>query len=396
LKSKLESALGVKVRILTRCSKFEEIKSKVVGKRIPVNFSAGPAILPRSVIDQLSAGMVDFAGDGLSIGEISHRSKQVQALVKETEVLVRELLKVPDNYVIFFIQGGATLQFGLIPMNFATKDDLVGYVEMGQWSKLCIEDAYLCEKMGYGKVQLLGTGKPDSYRSIPKFDIPQNLKYIYLCHNETVHGLEFEEIPDSGKVPYILDVSSDIFAKPIDFVNRNIGMVFAGAQKNTGFAGCAIVVIRKDFLNEKVVLPSYFNYAVQASTGSFVNTPPVVTIFSINLMMKWVKEKGGVDKLFELNKEKANLLYDYIDSTNGYYVNRVPIKSQRSIMNVVFNMGNRSMEDTLQKAAIKAGIYGLDGHRSIGGCRASIYNAMDIVGVKKLIEFLKKFRKENP
>ena len=347
------------------------------------NFSAGPAILPKEVMAEAAESVVDFGGIGLSILEISHRSKEFVAVMEEAQALAKELLSVPEGYEVLFLQGGASTQFAMTAMNFLGEKDKVGFVDTGAWSTKAIK-----ESKKFGETLTLASSKDKNFNYIPKgYDIPDDLKYIHITSNNTIFGTEFHSLPDT-KVPFVADMSSNIFSKPVD-VSR-YGMLYAGAQKNMGPAGTALVILNKEMMGEAVRdVPTMLDYQTHIGKSSMFNTPPVFAIYVSMLTMRWVKAQGGVAAMQKRNVDKASLLYSTIDSSDLFY-NPVD-KEDRSMMNATFLMKNTELESAFMDAATEAGCMTIKGHRSVGGFRASIYNAMPKEGVQTLCDVIKSF-----
>lgn len=351
------------------------------------NFSAGPAILPKEVMEEAARAVVDFGGIGLSILEISHRSKEFQAVMDEAQSLAKELLELSDDFEVLFLQGGASTQFAMASMNFLGEDEKAGYVDTGSWSTKAIKEA-----KRYGETMVLASSKEDNFNHIPKeYDVPSDLKYLHITSNNTIFGTEFHTLPET-EVPIIADMSSNIFSKPID--TARYGMIYAGAQKNMGPAGTTLVIINKDFLaKQSREVPTMFDYNTHAAKQSMFNTPPVFAIYVSMLTMRWVKSKGGVAGVQKLNQAKADLLYSTIDNSSLFFS---PVnKEDRSLMNVTFLLKDKSLEEAFLSKATAAGCSAIKGHRSVGGFRASIYNAMDIEGIKVLTDIIIAFDKDN-
>jgi phosphoserine aminotransferase len=352
------------------------------------NFYAGPAILPQEVMKKAQAELLDFNGIGLSIMEISHRSKDFEAVMTTAEAKIRSLLGVPENYSVMFLQGGASLQFGMIPMNL-----LIGkkadYVHTGAWAKKAIKEAKL-----FGTVSIAGSSEDKDFSYIPEdLKFSPDAQYVHITSNETIGGIQWPKFPDTGSVPLIIDMSSDIFSRKIDF--KNIGMIYAGAQKNIGPAGVTLVIMRNDLIEAcSEGLTTMLSYKTHAKEKSLYNTPPCFAIYIIKLVMDWIEAKGGLAAIEEINEKKAKAIYDAIDNSNGYYRGTANI-TDRSKMNVTFRLPSEELEEKFVNEAKKAGFIGLKGHRSVGGCRASIYNAMGLEGVQALVQFMEKFAKEN-
>ena len=354
------------------------------------NFSAGPSMLPESVLNRAAAEMLDYKGSGQSVMEMSHRSKVFEEIIQEAEALFREVLNIPDNYKVLFLQGGATAQFAGIPLNFMNKNKKADYVLTGQFSTKAYKEA-----TKYGDVRVVASSKEDTFSYIPKLerkDFDPEADYVYVCFNNTVYGTTYHYIPDTGDVPLFADVSSCFLSEPMDVTK--FGLIYGGAQKNIGPAGLTVLIVREDLLgNARDVTPSVIDYTQQAAAGSLLNTPPCYSIYICKLILEWIKSLGGLEKMKERNAAKAKLLYDYLDSSK-LFRNGVN-KEDRSMMNVTFVTGNPDLDAKFVKEATAAGFVNLKGHRSVGGMRASIYNAMPYEGVQKLVEFMKQFESEN-
>ncbi len=352
------------------------------------NFYAGPAILPQEVMKKAQAELLDLNGIGLSIMEISHRSKDFEAVITTAEAKIRSLLGVPENYTVMFLQGGASLQFGMIPMNLL-KGKKADYVHTGEWAKKAIKEAKL-----FGTVNVAATSEDKNFNYIPEtFNFSPDAQYVHITSNETIGGIQWTKYPDTGNIPLVIDMSSDIFSRRIDF--KNIGVIYAGAQKNIGPAGVTLVIMRNDLVEACADgLTTMLSYKTHAKEKSLYNTPPCFAIYIIKLVMDWIEGKGGLAAIEKINEEKAKAIYDAIDNSNGYYKGTANVKD-RSRMNVTFRLPSEELEEKFVNEAKKSGFIGLKGHRSVGGCRASIYNAMDLEGVKALTKFMEKFAKEN-
>ncbi|MCL2305559.1 MAG: 3-phosphoserine/phosphohydroxythreonine transaminase [Planctomycetaceae bacterium] len=356
------------------------------------NFSAGPAVLPEPVLKKAQAELLELPGAGASVLEISHRSKPFVAIIEQAEANIRKLLSVPENYQVLFLQGGALLQFGMIPMNLLKGGKSADYIVTGSWSKKAVSEAKLV-----GNANVAWDGKSAEYRRKPsasELKLDPNAAYCYFCSNETIEGIQWQTEPNAGNVPLICDSSSDIFCRPID-VSKH-GMVYACAQKNCGPAGVTIVIMRNDLIEQSPAdLPSLLNYKLLAEQKSMLNTPPCFAIYMVKLVTDWLlNDIGGLDKMYALNKEKAALLYQTIDESNGYYKGHAD-KEFRSIMNVPFRLPSEELDKKFEAEAKAANLITLAGHRSVGGLRASIYNAMPREGVVALCEFMKEFAKAN-
>lgn len=354
------------------------------------NFNAGPAGLPLEVMQQAQAELLDYKGTGMSIIEMSHRSKEFEAMINEAEADLRELLGVPANYKVIFMQGGASLQFAMIPMNLRAAGASADYIVTGAWSKKAVQEA---QKLG--AVHVAADVKASNYNAVPeKLDLDPKAAYLYYCSNETIHGVEFfkEPVPPAG-VELICDASSDFMSRPIDI--SKYAYLYAGAQKNVGPAGVVVGILREDML-ERVPenLPVMLDYKVQATEKSLYNTPPCFSIYMVGLVMKWIKKNGGLAGIEARNKAKADLLYSAIDASGGFYKGHAQPES-RSRMNVTFRLPSEELEDTFAKEAKKLNMIGLKGHRSVGGMRASIYNAVELSDVKVLVQFMQEFQRKN-
>ncbi len=352
------------------------------------NFSAGPAMLPAEVIEKAASEMADYQGTGMSVMEMSHRSKEFVSIAEKAEADLRELLKVPENYKILFLQGGASSQFAMVPMNLLRGKTTADYINTGYWSKKAIAEAKrFCE------VNIAATSEDTNFTTIPPRDswkLNPNAAYVHYTPNETIGGVEFHEVPDVGDVPLVADMSSTILSRPID-VSR-FGLIYAGAQKNIGPAGLTIVIVREDLIGETIKnTPTMFDYATHAKANSMYNTPPTYSWYIAGLVFEWIKEKGGLEKMAEINRRKAEKLYAFIDSSD-FYNNPVDPKC-RSWMNIPFTLANPELDSKFLELAKEAGLVNLKGHRSVGGMRASIYNAMPEEGVDALIKFMQEFEK---
>jgi phosphoserine aminotransferase len=352
------------------------------------NFSAGPAILPQEVMKKAQDELLDFNGIGLSIMEISHRSKDFEAVITTAEAKIRSLLGVPENFAVLFLQGGASLQFGMIPMNLL-KGKKADYVHTGEWAKKAIKEAKL-----FGTVNVAGTSEDKNFSYVPEnLKLSADAQYVHITSNETIGGIQFSKFPETGNVPLVIDMSSDIFSRRIDF--GNIGIIYAGAQKNIGPAGVTLVIMRNDLVEACADnLTTMLSYKTHAKEKSMYNTPPCFAIYIIKLVMDWIEGLGGLAAIEKINDEKAKTIYAAIDNSNGYYKGTAALKD-RSKMNVTFRLPSEELEEKFINEAKKAGFIGLKGHRSVGGCRASIYNAMGLDGVLALTQFMEKFAKDN-
>jgi len=351
------------------------------------NFAAGPAVLPEAVLEQASQEMLDWHGCGTSVMEMSHRGKEFIGIAAAAEADLRELLGVPANYKVLFLQGGATLQFAAIPMNLLRGKSSADYVNTGEWSKKAIKEA-----KRYCSVNIAASSEDKKFTYAPAqaaWKLDRNAAYVHVCTNETIGGVEFHWIPDTGDVPLVADMSSHILSRPVEVAKY--GLIYAGAQKNIGPAGLTIVIVRDDLLGQALpITPSVLEYKAQSEADSMLNTPPTYGVYIAGLVFKWLKGLGGLKKMAELNSAKAQVLYEFLDQTEFYYS---PVeKGDRSLMNVPFRLRNESLNDDFLKQAKERGMVELKGHRSVGGMRASIYNAMPIDGVKALVGFMREFQ----
>ncbi len=355
------------------------------------NFSAGPSMLPEAVLKKAASEMLDYEGSGQSVMEMSHRSKVYDGIIKKAEALLREVMNIPDNYKVLFLQGGASSQFAMVPLNLMTKSGKADYVITGQWAKKAYKEA-----ARYGEAKVIASSEDKTFSYIPKLDpstFTKDADYFHICMNNTIYGTVYHELPDTGDVPLVADISSCILSKPIDV--SKFGVLYAGAQKNMAPAGVTIVIIREDLIGHaQEITPTMFNYQIHADNGSMFNTPPCYTIYIMKLVLEWVKnEIGGLEKMQEINEKKAKLLYDFLDSSKMF--KGTVVKEDRSLMNVPFVTGDAELDAKFVKESTEAGFVNLKGHRSVGGMRASIYNAMPYEGVEKLVAFMKKFEEEN-
>ncbi len=351
------------------------------------NFSAGPSMMPEAVLKKAAAEMLDYQGSGQSVMEMSHRSKVFQSILDETIALVKEVLNVPDNYKILFLQGGGSTQFSMVPLNLMNKNNKADYIVTGNWANIAYQEA--CR---YGKVRLLATSEDKNYSYIPKIkpeDIDPEADYVYYCMNNTIYGTMFKYIPETGSVPLVSDISSCICSEPIDI--SKFGLVYAGVQKNMGPAGATLVIVREDLLgNAMDFTPLMFDYKLHADKGTMYNTPPCYAIYVCKLMLEWIKNDiGGLEKMKERNEKKAAVLYDFLDSSSLF--KGTVVKEDRSLMNIPFVTGDKELDALFVKEAEERGFVNLKGHRSTGGMRVSTYNAMPIEGVEKLVAFMKEF-----
>lgn len=354
------------------------------------NFSAGPSMLPEPVLKRAADEMLEYSTSGQSVMEMSHRSKEYQAIIDQTEADLRELMNIPDNYTVLFLQGGASTQFAMVPFNLMNKNHKADYIITGQWAKKAYKEA-----ARYGNARVVASSEDKTFSYIPKITrdmIDPEADYVHICMNNTIYGTLWHELPDTGDVPLVADISSCILSEPID-VSR-FGLLYAGAQKNVAPAGVTIVIIRNDLLGHAMeITPTMLNYQTHADNGSMFNTPPCYTIYIAGLVLKWLKEMGGLTVMQQKNREKAALLYQYLDESKLF--RGTVVKEDRSLMNVPFVTGNDELDAKFVAAAKAAGFVNIKGHRSVGGMRASIYNAMPLEGVQKLVAFMKQFEEEN-
>ncbi|ANE48559.1 MFS transporter [Paenibacillus swuensis] len=354
------------------------------------NFNAGPAALPLEVLQQAQAEFVDFKDSGMSIMEMSHRGAIYEGVHNETQALLKELLAIPEGYQILFLQGGASTQFAMIPMNFL-QGRTGSYVHTGSWADKAIKEA-----KSFGNVQIAATSEANKYMNIPALstlNYPQDAAYLHITSNETIEGTQFQQYPDTGGVPLIADLSSDIMSRPLDV--SQFGMIYAGAQKNLGPSGVTLVILRKDLLGDvPKSVPTMFRYDTHLKNNSLYNTPPGYSIYMVNLVLKWIKGKGGLAGIEQLNREKTGLIYNAIDTSEGFYTGCVDADS-RSMMNVTFRLANEELEKQFVKASEAAGFIGLKGHRSVGGLRASTYNAVTRESCEALSAFMAEFQRVN-
>ncbi len=354
------------------------------------NFSAGPSMLPEQVLKTAASEMLEFGTTGQSVMEMSHRSKEYQAIFDETEATLRQLMNIPDDYAVLFLQGGASSQFAMLPLNLMNKNKKADFVVTGQWAKKAYQEA-----ARYGEAKVIASSADKTFSYIPKLDkstFTKDADYFHICMNNTIYGTKWNTLPDTGDVPLVADISSCMLSEPIDV--KKFGVLYGGAQKNVAPAGLTIVIIRKDLIgNAMDITPTMFNYATHADNGSMFNTPPCYTIYVAGLVMKWIRDTmGGLENMKKYNEEKAKLLYDFLDNSKLFKGTVVP--EDRSLMNVPFVTGSDELDAEFVAASKAAGFVNLKGHRSVGGMRASIYNAMPIEGVKKLVDFMAKFEKE--
>ena len=354
------------------------------------NFSAGPAVLPEEVLKEAAEEMMDYRGCGMSVMEMSHRSKTYQTIIDEAEADLRDLIGIPDNYKVLFLQGGASQQFAMIPMNLM-KNKVADYIVTGQWAKKAWQEAGK-----YGKANKIASSADKTFSYIPDCsDLPisEDADYVYICENNTIYGTKFKTLPNTKGKTLVADVSSCFLSEPVDITKY--GIMYGGVQKNIGPAGVVIAIIREDLITEDVLpgTPTMLQYKTHADAGSLYNTPPAYGIYICGKVFKWLKKMGGLSAIKELNEKKAAILYDFLDQSSLF--KGTVRKEDRSLMNVPFITGSEELDAKFVKEAKEAGLESLKGHRSVGGMRASIYNAMPVEGVEKLVEFMKKFEAEN-
>ncbi len=354
------------------------------------NFSAGPSVLPEAVLEKAQSEMLCYGESGMSVMEMSHRSKVYESIINEAEALLREIMNIPENYKVLFLQGGASSQFSMIPLNLMKKKK-IDLVLTGMWAKKACDEA-----SRYGEVNVVASSKDKTYNYIPELDSSKfnpDADYFYICQNNTIYGTRIKNLPDTGDVPLVADLSSCILSEPVDV--SKYGIIFAGAQKNMGPAGLTVVIIREDLITEAMdITPVMFKYQIHADNGSMYNTPPTYAIYICKLVLEWVKNLGGLEKMAEINYKKAEMIYNFLDNSEMFHAT-VANPDDRSIMNIPFVTGNDELDAKFVKEATAAGFVNLKGHRSVGGMRASIYNAMPVEGVEKLVEFMAEFEKNN-
>ncbi len=356
------------------------------------NFSAGPSMLPLPVLEKAASELVCYGNSGMSVMEMSHRSPDYEAIIADGEAMFRRLMNIPDNYKVLFLQGGASTQFAAVPMNLIKRTGKADYIVSGQFSGKAYKEA---QKLGYD-VKCIASSKDDNFDHVPvikREDIREDAAYLHICFNNTIYGTKFPYIPDTGDIPLVADMSSCILSEPIDV--SKFGVIYAGAQKNMAPAGVTVVIVREDLLDySEEKMPTMLEWKTQAENGSMYNTPPCYSIYMAKLVYEWLLSIGGLEEMKKRNEKKAKLLYDYLDSQN-YYI--APVKKEsRSMMNVTFVTGDADLDKKFASEASAAGLKNLKGHRSVGGMRASIYNAMPYEGVEKLVAFMKEFAENNP
>ena len=354
------------------------------------NFSAGPAVLPEEVLQEAAEEMLDYKGTGMSVMEMSHRSKAYEEIIQTAEQDLRDLMNIPDNYKVLFLQGGASQQFAMIPMNLM-KNKVADYIITGQWAKKAYQEAKM-----YGKANAIASSADETFSYIPDCsDLPisEDADYVYICENNTIYGTKFKTLPNTKGKTLVSDVSSCFLSEPVDVTKY--GVIYGGVQKNIGPAGVVIVIIREDLITEDVLegTPTMLRYKIHADNASLYNTPPAYGIYICGKVFKWLKKLGGLEAVKKMNEEKAKILYDFLDESKMF--KGTVRKEDRSLMNVPFVTGDADLDAKFVKEAKAAGFENLKGHRSVGGMRASIYNAMPKEGVEKLVEFMRNFEKNN-
>ncbi len=355
------------------------------------NFNPGPAILPEPVLKEVQENLLALPGVGMSILEISHRSSTFENILNETINNLKKLANIPENYKILFLGGGASLQFSMVPLNLMPPKNKADYIVTGSWSKKAVKEA-----KRVGAVNIAASTEDENFKRIPRQDelkLDPDAAYVHYTSNNTIYGTEWNYIPEVGNVPLVCDMSSDIFSYPFDV--SKFGLIYAGVQKNLGPAGVTLVIIREDLLERSQdTLHTMLNYKIHAENNSLYNTPPVFAIYIVGLVAKWLLNLGGLEAIAKLNDEKAKLIYDAIDNSNGFYKGHAE-KDSRSKMNITFRLPSEELEKKFVKEATEQGLVGLKGHRSVGGLRASVYNAFPIEGAKALVEFMKDFQNKN-
>lgn len=347
------------------------------------NFSAGPSALPLEVLKEAKKDLINYQGCGMSVMEMSHRSDVFQNIIDTTESLLREIMEIPSNYKVLFLQGGASTQFAMVPMNLMVKNKKADFIDTGVWSKKAIAEA-----KRFGEVNIAASSGDKNYSYIPgNYELSSDADYVHITLNNTIYGTKFTKIPETGKIPLVADVSSCILSEKLDV--SKFGILYAGAQKNLGPAGVTIVIVRDDLIDENLDQPTMMKYSTHVNSGSMFNTPPCFSIYMVKLVLEWIKNKGGITAIENKNRVKADILYDFLDSSDHF--NATVNKEDRSLMNVPFVLGTDELNSRFLTEAKKLGFVNLKGHRSVGGMRASIYNAMQMRGVIALVEFMKKF-----
>lgn len=355
------------------------------------NFNAGPAALPLEVLERAQKEFVDYQNTGMSIMEMSHRGAVYEKVHSEAQDRLLSLLGNPEGYKVLFLQGGASTQFAMIPMNLLAEGKTASFVATGSWASKALSEAKLV-----GDTTVVASSEADKYMKLPdlsQLELPANTAYVHVTSNETIEGVQFTEFPDTGEIPLVVDMSSDILSRPLDM--SKFDMIYAGAQKNLGPSGVTVIIAKEELITESPKhIPSIFRYSTHTKNNSLYNTPPAFSIYMVNEVLKWIEEKGGLEGIQRENEAKATLIYDAIDNSNGFYKGAAELES-RSIMNVTFRLASEELEKAFVKASEEAGFIGLKGHRSVGGLRASIYNAVPYESCNALVEFMKEFQSKN-
>ncbi|MDA8442241.1 MAG: 3-phosphoserine/phosphohydroxythreonine transaminase [Peptococcaceae bacterium] len=355
------------------------------------NFNPGPATLPLPVLEEAQRDLLNLNDSGMSVLEISHRSKDYEAINSEAEALIKELLNIPPNYRVLFLQGGASTQFAAIPLNLLPAGRTADYILTGSWAEKAQQEA-----AKFGNTHIAASTKADNYKQIPSLDAitpSENPAYIHLCSNNTIFGTQWQDFPNFAATPLIADMSSDILSRPIDM--SKFAMIYAGAQKNLGPAGVTVVIIRNDLLeNIPTSIPTMLRYDIHAKNDSLYNTPPAFAVYMVNLVLRWIKRDGGLAAMQKRNEAKAAYIYETIDASSGFYTGHAA-KESRSLMNITFRLPSEELEKSFAAQATAQGLIGLKGHRSVGGIRASVYNAMSVEGCKTLANFMQDFQRQN-
>lgn len=354
------------------------------------NFSAGPSMLPEPVLKRASEEMLDYGGSGQSVMEMSHRSKIYDGIISGCEEILRRVMNIPSNYKVLFLQGGASSQFAMVPLNLMNGSGKADFVITGQWAKKAYQEA-----SRYGKCNVVASSADKTFTYIPKLDpatFDKDADYFHICYNNTIYGTKYTQLPETGNVPLVADMSSYILSEPVDV--SKFGVIYAGAQKNMGPAGLTVVIIREDLIGHaRDITPTMFNYQTHADNRSMYNTPPCYSIYICKLVLEWIESLGGIEKLAEINRKKAAMLYDFLDASTMF---RGTVEKEfRSLMNIPFVTGNEELDKKFVKEAEAADFVNIKGHRTVGGMRASIYNAMPVEGVAALVDFMKEFEKNN-
>lgn len=354
------------------------------------NFSAGPSILPKEVLEKAQKELVKYGDTGISVMEMSHRSKSYQEIIDTAEAKLRSVMRIPDNYKVLFLQGGASSQFSMIPLNLLSKSKRAQYVNTGEWATKAIKEA-----KRYGEINVVASSEDATFNYIPKLTsdmVDKEADYFHITLNNTIYGTKYTTLPDTGDVPLVADLSSNIMSEEIDV--SKFGLIYAGAQKNMGPAGVTVVIIREDLIGKAMdITPTMFNYKIHADKGSMYNTPPTYGIYMCKLVIEWVEQLGGIKEIQRINEKKANILYNYLDESSMFKA--TVAKVDRSLMNIPFVTGSDELDSKFIKEAEVNGFISIKGHRSVGGMRASIYNAMPVEGVQALVNFMKKFEEAN-